>query len=313
MVKSLEAQAVFLDHNYCKIVVETGFTSIWKSDLIKMADSILDWKDSFGVEFDPPSIESNTPLSALSPSHSTDSGLDNEMNLLSDLDKLDLDMLFPVANTNGSHEKKDVARPTNYKNTSPTAKPVCEMTEAEKSRKNALAARENRIKKKKYIEGIEKELGQLRKENELLKAKDQRHNKVVEKLEEEVSYLKNVLANQSTLSVLMNRLVSTPGISFTLTSPEGSSTSNTSTGKELLTDNESGIDAINTKKNDETEVKVICQSRYQTRGAKRSATTEIMATERKKRKEVKGGVCLHVGKDMVSLTFCSQCSSNVSS
>jgi len=226
-----------------------------------------------------------------------------------DLDHLDFDMLF-------ADVKKEDPKAKNHKNASFTAttasKPVAEMTEAEKSRKNALAARENRIKKKKYLESLEKELGELRKENELLKAKDRLHNQVVEKLEQEVSYLKNVLANQSTLSVLMNRLVSTPGITFNLPTPEGIGAPNTSDSKDTTMEHNATV-SINTS--EQSQNRVSRQSRYMTRGTKRNASTstETNAADSKKRKEVKGGVCLHVGQDMVSLTFCSQCSSNVNS
>lgn len=322
MLEIANVQAVFLDHSYCKAAsLNIEFSSISKDELIKMADDMLDWKDTIGIEFDPP----NATLSALSPSHSVDSGFDNEMNFLTDLDNLDLEMLLGAdMNANHSNKKQKTSKSKASKCVSAPStaatKQATEMSEVEKSKKNALAARENRLKKKKYLEEVEKELGELRRENEILKAKDRRHNQVVEKLEQEVSYLKSVLANQSTLSALMNRLVSTPGINFNLSSTDNLSTENPTSddndvkNPDVCTDDANDDDSHKPEKQPpEGKVNRFVQPRYPTRGTKRNASTESVTTERKKtRQDVKGGVCLHIGQDMVSLTFCSQCSRNIS-
>lgn len=308
MIDILNVQAVILDHSYCKPApLDTEFSPIWDVELQKMADNIFDWKDEIGVEFDPPMIDADVPFSSLSPSHSVDSGFDNEMNFLNGLD-LD-SILCGDVSASASNLKQQSLKPktSTRASTSTTVTEMnskdTELSEAEKSKKNAIAARENRVKKKKYLEGIEKELKDLRKDNETLKAKERLHDQVVGKLQNEVSYLKNVLANQSTLSTLMNRLVSTPGLSFNLATEEPSTETH---------DDENRVDDSDDHYEPEQPTGNVLrgsQTRYQTRGTKRKVPTEQETTGQKKsRNGVKGGICLHVGQDMVSLKFCSQCS-----
>lgn len=323
MIDLLNVQAVLLDHSYCKTAKsESEFSSILEDEvsLLKMADKFLDWKDEIGVEFDPPSAEAGIPLSSLSPAHSVDSGFDNEINFFTELRDIDLDsILNSDLNANALKQTEKTTKPsqpsTSKINNKASSK--CDgLSEEEKSKKNAIAARENRIKKKKYIEGIEGELQQLRKENEVLKTKEKRHDQVVDKLKEEISYLKNVLANQSTLSTLVNRLVTTPGLSFNLT-PEEPTPSNTDKhhdDNDYADDDEVDVE-IQESQSTKGNVPDSNQTRYQTRGTKRKATTPQTAStsinQKKLRRNVKGGVCLHLGQDMVSLTFCSHCSNNV--
>ncbi|PVD25445.1 hypothetical protein C0Q70_13101 [Pomacea canaliculata] len=80
--------------------------------------------------------------------------------------------------------------------------------------KNAIAARENRLKKKKYLTELEESVRELRIENSHLKKRDEEKTKTIAKLEKEVQYLKNVLANQSVLSTLLQSINSIPGVKF---------------------------------------------------------------------------------------------------
>ncbi|XP_072019766.1 CREB/ATF bZIP transcription factor-like [Amphiura filiformis] len=76
----------------------------------------------------------------------------------------------------------------------------------EKNRRNAIAARENRQKKKLYIEGLETENKSLASENARLTKDNKGMKDRVSSLEAEVDYLKSVLYNQSALSGLLKKL-----------------------------------------------------------------------------------------------------------
>lgn len=77
---------------------------------------------------------------------------------------------------------------------------------ANMTNKNAIAARMNRLKKKEYVSGLEKNVGVLSKENHALKQENSQLNKRVEELEDETRYLRAVLANESMLAQLLSRL-----------------------------------------------------------------------------------------------------------
>lgn len=77
---------------------------------------------------------------------------------------------------------------------------------AERNRKNAIAAKENRLKKKRYVSELEKDNKELATENGLLTTECKELKRKVCCLEEEVLYLKSVLAHQSTLSKLLNSI-----------------------------------------------------------------------------------------------------------
>ncbi len=83
---------------------------------------------------------------------------------------------------------------------------------SDKSRKNAECARQNRIKKKKYVEDLEKERSKLKTENVVLKTKCHEYFGKMQKLQSEVEYLKNILANESMLSSLIQNIPNTPDV-----------------------------------------------------------------------------------------------------
>lgn len=74
------------------------------------------------------------------------------------------------------------------------------------SNKNAIAARQNRLKKKEYVNNLERKVGVLTAENGSLKQENCQLTKRVEELEDETRYLRAVLANQSVLAQLLSRL-----------------------------------------------------------------------------------------------------------
>uniref|UniRef100_A0A3Q1JKE7 X-box-binding protein 1 n=1 Tax=Anabas testudineus TaxID=64144 RepID=A0A3Q1JKE7_ANATE len=78
--------------------------------------------------------------------------------------------------------------------------------------KNAIAARLNRLKKKEYVNSLEKKVGILSTENNALKQENSQLTKRVEELEDETRYLRAVLANESMLAQLLSRLSGVNGM-----------------------------------------------------------------------------------------------------
>ncbi|XP_067842386.1 CREB/ATF bZIP transcription factor [Heptranchias perlo] len=76
----------------------------------------------------------------------------------------------------------------------------------------ATAARLNRLKKKEYVTGLELRASGLQTENQELRAENQRLSRRVEDLQGEARYLRAVLANQSSLAGLLNRLSGLDGM-----------------------------------------------------------------------------------------------------
>jgi hypothetical protein len=76
----------------------------------------------------------------------------------------------------------------------------------EKSRKNAIIAKRNREKKKALMDEMEKQCHQLSKDNSHLESDNGKLRYRVKTLEEEVYYLKSVLANDSALSTVLSGL-----------------------------------------------------------------------------------------------------------
>lgn len=78
--------------------------------------------------------------------------------------------------------------------------------------KNAIAARMNRLKKKEYVNSLERKVGIISVENNILKQENSQLTKRVEELEDETRYLRAVLANESMLSQLLSRLSGVNGM-----------------------------------------------------------------------------------------------------
>lgn len=78
--------------------------------------------------------------------------------------------------------------------------------------KNAVAARLNRLKKKEYVNALEKKVGFLSTENHTLRQENSGLSKRVEDLEDETRYLRAVLANESMLGQLLSRLSGVNGM-----------------------------------------------------------------------------------------------------
>ncbi len=145
----------------------------------------------------------------------------------------------------------------------------------ERNQKNAIQAKFNREKKKMYVQGLEESEKTLKQENTQLKQQnlDLVNNK--KSLEDEVDYLKSVLANQSTLSSLLKNIGNVQGVSLT-TSFEASRK------RSLEHDHD-----------------------YNERPAKKLRGKKSMNP--KSATVASGGICLHVANENVSLEFCRAC------
>jgi len=194
-------------------------------------------------------------------------------------------------------------------------------SECQSMSKNAIAARENRQKKKHYVQGLECSVEKLRVENCGLKKENDKMTRSIESLRTEVRYLKSVLANQSTLSGLLNNIGSTPGVRFKAS---------------LCADAD---DEEETEVIDKQPAKRFCRKRKFANEDREQARKENVAhnlrlvesmSQPKKSKDHSylpdntansssdseddevGGVCLHVNRRNVSIEFCSSCSSKAS-
>ena len=146
--------------------------------------------------------------------------------------------------------------------------------------KNAVAARQNRMKKKKYVQGLEDEASSLRTENAALLDKCGKMERALVELDTEVRYLRDVLANQSALSKLLEKIPDVKGLRLGSALGTGGGCRKRSRGEEVSGGQQGG------------EISAPCP--------KRLPPAQLPSTS--------GGVCLHVAKDTVSIEFCASCS-----
>ena len=264
--------------------------------------------------------------SSLSPAHSTDSGVDASMEeFLADFpscwndeledfslnveDMRDLEALlaenFPAELT-GSREAnkgdsgtRSLLNPTTKANVqfaSGKGKSLSNEDEQaiiDRNKRNAIAARENRQKKKKYVEGLENDVAKLKEENKTLKTRNESMSTMIMKLSDEVKYLRSVLANESTISLLLKSVAATPGISLTSSLMQSSG----STKKEA--EKESSMK--------QGERQYVTRSRKRRSDGHQSYDIAESTPSKRTRGTTPGGVCLHVNHGKVSLELCANC------
>ncbi len=81
-----------------------------------------------------------------------------------------------------------------------------EDTDSASLSKNALLARENRLKKKRYINGLEENLSAAKKENQYLVDKLKEKDSTIDELQKEILYFKSILANVQEISGLIKTI-----------------------------------------------------------------------------------------------------------
>lgn len=150
-----------------------------------------------------------------------------------------------------------------------------------KNRRNAIMAKQNREKKKKYVSELEDTVEELKKENASLQRNMEQMKKTFEDMMTEIGYLKGVIANQSELSSLLKHIGSVPGVQFVSSS--------------LLQSGEEQGNSTCMKRKQESGGKNNCVS-----GKKRKTGNLPSAVK-------EAGVCLHVRSGKVSLEFCADC------
>ncbi|XP_067938875.1 CREB/ATF bZIP transcription factor-like isoform X2 [Watersipora subatra] len=89
--------------------------------------------------------------------------------------------------------------------------------------KNAILARENRRKKKEYVTTLESEIHTLSQEKLVIQNDLQKAHMAIDHLNEEIGYLKSVIANHTTLGALLKNIPNTPGVNLKRSSPDSTS------------------------------------------------------------------------------------------
>lgn len=160
--------------------------------------------------------------------------------------------------------------------------------------KAALAAREQRQKKKNYVKTLEETVQSLKEENAALKKSSVQLSKSINELSNEVKYLKSVLANESTLSSLLANLPLVSN-SSSLAIPLNSSGRKRKHFKRVETsDDDSEIDVESTPK----------------KASKHDHSYGCLQQQKKKNVgEQSAGICLHLTNNHVSVEFCPTCNS----
>lgn len=92
--------------------------------------------------------------------------------------------------------------------------------------KNALLARENRLKKKAYLAQLESSVESLKKENKKLSTVVDDQSYLIAELKKEMKYLKSVIANSSDISRLIRNINQSSGMSVSSSLDENLSLNN---------------------------------------------------------------------------------------
>jgi len=147
--------------------------------------------------------------------------------------------------------------------------------------KNAIAARENREKKKAYIQGLERENAQLKQNERRLKSDIQEKDNTIAALTERVCYLEGVINNKTEIGSLIKSIRNTPGIKSISTS--------------------FGSNPIATRGNNTRGGSRASTSTYDENDASQAWKEQIPPKD-------KNGICLHVVNGNLSLEYCPTCS-----
>lgn len=146
--------------------------------------------------------------------------------------------------------------------------------------RNAVAARENRQKKKEYISKLEASYDQVRKEYSSLKKDYGEMSTNCSELQDRVAYLEAIIANSGPLASLIKTVQTAPGFKQVTASIGGNPRSAP----------ESSHNTRKRKINDENAEELV--ARKSARGAK----------------PPNPGICLHVADGSMSVEFCQHCS-----
>lgn len=166
--------------------------------------------------------------------------------------------------------------------------------------KSAIAARENRERKKIYTTSLELRVKELDSENQSLKAKVNSMAKSLSSLDDEVQYLRAVLANQSSIAALLKNIPNCKTDGLELTS--------------MKSNNTEPLNALQYKRKGSSDN--ASDHSYKVKKVEHAYATpeeEIVKTHSSNGNvsslvdTTSAGVCLHVSDKKVSLEFCAQC------
>lgn len=134
-------------------------------------------------------------------SSSEDNETDNEELSVWNLERLGGEVPLATINSNVGGENAIASKKRNGEERLPTRRP-----DPNVYNRNALLARENRRKKKVYLETIEKELQDARKANRTLLKALKRQLKIARRLEQKNKYIQSIFANRSDILSVITAL-----------------------------------------------------------------------------------------------------------
>ena len=150
--------------------------------------------------------------------------------------------------------------------------------------RNAIAARENRERKKAQFRDMEEQVEQLEEENQRLQNENECKTNAMATLIQEVTYLRGVVSNTPEIAALIQSIRKTPAIKDFRTS-FGTSLRSNPRGKKIQDENQTPATSL-----------------------KKSLLKNPVSPPASKSAGEKSGVCLHVVNGSVSLEICANCS-----
>lgn len=176
--------------------------------------------------------------------------------------------------------------------------------------RNALMARENRIKKKLYVENLEQTVEKIRDENKKLSSILDNQSTVISDLRKELKYLKNVLANSSDIGRLLKCINQNTGMPVTSSVNNNIKFEATRREHPWSEDAKSQLEELNNLTVDEFNDSSLKLWEDVTPAPLADHNNEHNYTNNSLSKADNVGVCLHIARHKVSLEFCSSCSEN---
>ncbi|XP_072382983.1 uncharacterized protein [Diabrotica undecimpunctata] len=202
---------------------------------------------------------------------------------------------------------------------------VCGETDAISRRKprclskNAQMARENRLRKKLYLNKLEREVLSLRNDNKKLNSILKNQSLIIKDLKQEKKYLNSVIANSGDIKNLIRNIHTSTGMSVSSSLDKNLSLNNVYVPKPtestdsiedfpsfdcLLSDPNLNMDIYG----DITQHPLHFPDDLFQINSPTSSLEDHNYTTQDVHENDDAGVCLHVSKHRVSLEFCSKCS-----
>lgn len=220
----------------------------------------------------------------------------------------------------------------------PTRQPKC-------FTKNAMMARENRLKKKIYIESLEREVAALKNENKKIASLVENQSFLIGELRKEIRYLKSILANSADISRLIRSIHESTGMSVSTSLDDSLTLKQSPVSKQSSVTphpwDENSISSPESQQpednidmlldddvlrhpenllNESSDILPLGDNDYDLSlpfpmNDVKEPETEVKdhCYSTKKEQEDDVGVCLHVSNHRVSLEFCPNCSENAAS